>query len=157
MSRLPSHEWLGRRWFEMRVGYGTYLAFTFGFANFILILHGLTDLFKDYPLHWFAVALVLVIVPASILIGHRHNRTQQKTEARTLTHLNPYIDRIMPGSREVLHAHYVLLIVEWMIHTSTDASLRRDLDALRSAYVRYIAGESASEALLEEEEKNRGG
>ena len=64
----------------------------------------------------------------------------------------------MPGSREVLHAHYVLLIVEWMIHTSTDASLRRDLDALRSAYVRYIAGESASEALLEEEEeKNRDG
>ena len=136
--------------------YGTYLAFTFGFANFILILHGLTDLFKDYPLHWFAIALVLLIVPIAILIGHRHNRTQQKTETRTLTHLSPYVDRIVPGSREVLHAHYVLLIVEWMIRTSADDSLKGDLNALRSAYIRYIAGEDASAALREEEEK-RGG
>ena len=154
--RRPDAQWLGRRWFEMRIGYGTYLAFTFGFANFILILHGLTDLFKDYPLHWFAIALVLLIVPIAILIGHRHNRTQQKTETRTLTHLSPYVDRIVPGSREVLHAHYVLLIVEWMIRTSADDSLKGDLNALRSAYVRYIAGEDASAALREEEEK-RGG
>ena len=153
MRRLPEYEWLGRRWFEMRVGYGTYLAFTFGFANFILILHGLTDLFKDYPLHWFAIALVLLIVPIAILIGHRHNRTQQKTEARTLTHLNPYVDRIVPNSREVLHAHYMVLIVEWMICTSADDSLKRDLNALRSAYARYISGEDASVALREEEGK----
>ena len=137
----------------MRIGYGTYLAFTFGFANFILILHGLTDLFKDYPLHWFAVSLVLLIVPVAILIGHRHNRTQQKTETRTLTHLNPYVDKILPNSKEELHAHYVLLIVEWMIHTSTDDSLKSDLEALRTAYVRYIAGEDASVALHEEEKK----
>ena len=137
----------------MRIGYGTYLAFTFGFANFILILHGLTDLFKDYPLHWFAVSLVLLIVPVAILIGHRHNRTQQKTETRTLTHLNPYVDKILPNSKEELHAHYVLLIVEWMIHTSTDDSLKSELEALRTAYVRYIAGEDASVALHEEEKK----
>ena len=153
VRRIPSYEWVGRRWFEMRIGYGTYLAFTFGFANFILILHGLTDLFKDYPLHWFAVALVLLIVPVAILIGHRHNRTQQKTETRTLTHLNPYVDKILPNSKEELHAHYVLLIVEWMIHTSTDDSLKSDLKALRTAYVRYIAGEDASVALHEEEKK----
>ena len=157
MRRLPDYEWIGRRWFEMRTGYATYLAFTFGFANFILILHGLTDLFKDYPLHWFAIALVLSIVPIAILIGHRHNRTQQKTEARTLTHLHPYVDRILPNSREVLHAHYIVLIVEWMIQTSTDDSLKHDLEILHSAYTRYIAGESASAALREEEEKRKGG
>ena len=65
--RRPDAQWLGRRWFEMRIGYGTYLAFTFGFANFIMLLHGLTDLFKDYPLHWFGIAMFLIIIPASIL------------------------------------------------------------------------------------------
>ena len=157
MSRLPDYEWLGRRWLEMRVGYGTYLAFTFGFANFILILHGLTDWFKDYPLHWFAIALVLFIVPIAILIGHRHNRTQQKTETRTLTHLHPYVDRILPNSREVLNTHYRVLILEWMIQTSTDDSLKRDLRTHNAAYTRFIAGESASTALREEEGREGSG
>ena len=113
--RRPDSQWLGRRWFEMRVGYGTYMAFTFGFANFVLLLHGLTDLFKDYPLHWFGIALVAIIVPASILIGHRHNRTQQKTETRNLTHLNPYVDTVIPNSKEVISLRTMIAQADWMI------------------------------------------
>lgn len=97
--RRPDSQWVGRRWFEMRTGYVTYLAFAFGFGNFVLILHGLTDWFRDYPLHWFAAALVAVIVPAAVLIGHWHNRTQQKTEKRNLTHLDPYVNLLIPGQR----------------------------------------------------------
>ena len=143
--------WLGRRWFEMRVGYGTYLAFTFGFANFILILHGLTDWFKDYPLHWFGIAMFLVIVPAAVLIGHRHNRTQQKTETRNLTHLNPYIDLQVPNSKEVFYEAYGVAFLDLMIATTRDGELRRELVELRAAWYRYVLdGETSTEALAKE-------
>ena len=143
-------DWVGRRWFEMRVGYGTYMAFMFGFANFILLLHGLTDWFKDYPLHWFGIAMVAVIVPVSIVIGHRHNRTQQKTESRNLTHLHPYINLLTPNSKEVLVEAYLHAQIDLMILTADDAGLRAELERLRAALVRYVAGETATGALEKE-------
>ena len=143
-------DWVGRRWFEMRVGYGTYMAFMFGFANFILLLHGLTDWFKDYPLHWFGIAMVAVIVPVSIVIGHRHNRTQQKTETRNLTHLHPYINLLTPNSKEVLVEAYLHAQIDLMILTADDAGLKAELERLRAALVRYMAGETATAALEKE-------
>ena len=140
----PDRNWIGRRWFEMRIGYGTYLAFAFGFGNFILILHGLTDWFKDYPLHWFAIALLVVIVPAAILIGHRHNRTQQKTETRNLTHLNPYIDLQVPNSKEVFLETQLHAMIDLMISTTRNPELRSELAGLRAALGRYMEGETAS-------------
>ena len=140
-------EWIGRRWFEMRVGYGTYLAFTFGFANFIMLLHGLTDWFRDYPLHWFGIAMLAVIIPASVAIGHRHNRTQQKTESRNLTRLNPYIDTIIPNSKEVYYESYLHVMIELMISSTRDPELRAELEKLRAAVGRYIAGEPAMGSL----------
>ena len=143
---LPA-DWAGRRWFEMRVGYTTYMAFTFGFANFILLLHGLTDWFKDYPLHLFGIAMFAVIIPASILIGHRHNRTQQKTETRNLTHLNPYINLLIPRSKEVFNEAYVRLTLDLMIATTSNPDLRTELEKIRAAVARYVAGETATGAL----------
>ena len=146
----PDRSWIGRRWFEMRVGYGTYLAFTFGFGNFILILHGLTDWFKDYPVHWFAIAMLVVIVPAAVLIGHRHNRTQQKTETRNLTHLSPYIDLQVPRSKEVFYQAYVAMLLGLMISTTKDAELKKELVELRAALYRYMDGETSTEAMARE-------
>ena len=140
-------EWIGRRWFEMRIGYGTYLAFTFGLANFIMLLHGLTDWFKDYPLHWFGIAMLAVIIPASVLIGHRHNRTQQKTESRNLTHLHPYINTIIPNSKEVYYESYMHMTIELMIASTRDPELRAELEKLRAAVGRYMGGESATGSL----------
>ena len=134
----------------MRVGYGTYLAFTFGFGNFILILHGLTDVFKDYPLHWFAIAMLAVIIPAAVLIGHRHNRTQQKTETRNLTHLNPYIDLQVPNSKEVFYETFGLSFLDLMISTARDAELKKELVELRAALYRYMDGETSTEAMAKE-------
>ena len=134
----------------MRIGYGTYLAFTFGFGNFILILHGLTDWFKDYPLHWFAIAMIAVILPAAVLIGHRHNRTQQKTETRNLTHLNPYIDLQVPNSKEVFYETFGLSFLDLMISTTKDAELKKELVELRAALYRYMDGETSTEAMAKE-------
>ena len=149
----PDVEWVGRRWFEMRMGYGTYLAFGFGFGNFILILHGLTDWFKDYPLHWFAVAMVVVIIPAAILIGHRHNRTQQKTESRNLTHLNPYNNLIIPNSKEELAVRVLQVQAAWMSEMamrSDDPALAARIESLGRVCRRLLDGETATGALKEE-------
>ena len=143
-------EWAGRRWFEMRVGYGTYMAFMFGFANFILLLHGLTDWFKDYPLHWFVLATVAVIVPVSVLVGHRHNRTQQKTETRRLTHLSPYINLLTPRSKEVFLETQLHAMIDLMISTTRNPELRSELAGLRAALGRYMGGETASASLDKE-------
>ena len=149
----PDREWIGRRWFEMRMGYGTYLAFGFGFGNFILILHGLTDWFRGYPLHWFAVAMVAVIIPAAILIGHRHNRTQQKTESRNLTHLNPYNDLLVPNSKEELAVRVLQIQAAWMSEMamrSDDPALAARSEGLRRACRRLLDGETATGALRAE-------
>ena len=143
-------EWAGRRWFEMRVGYGTYMAFMFGFANFILLLHGLTDWFRDYPLHWFVLATLVVVVPVSILVGHRHNRTQQKTETRNLTHLNPYINLLTPHSKEVFLETQLHAMIDLMISTTRNPDLRAELAKLRAALGRYMAGGTASDSLDKE-------
>ena len=146
----PDREWIARRWFEMRVGYGIYLAFTFGFANFILLLHGLTDWFKDYPLHWFGIAMFLVIVPASILVGHRHNRTQQKTEARNLAHLNPFVDRIVPSSKELLFSKADILFLDYMLLNPGGEDMRVRIVKFRSALERLHNGESATKVMSDE-------
>ena len=146
----PSPDWAGRRWFEMRTGYTTYMAFTFGFANFILLLHGLTDWFRDYPLHLFGIAMFAVIIPASILIGHRHNRTQQKTETRNLTHLDPYVNLLIPRSKDVFNEAYMRLTLDLMISTTGNPSLRRELEKIKGAVDRYRAGETATGALDKE-------
>ena len=154
----PDREWIGRRWFEMRVGYGTYLAFTFGFANFIMLLHGLTDWFKDYPLHWFGIAMILVIVPASVLIGHRHNRTQQKTESRNLTHLHPYNNLITPNSKEVMGIRTMIAQADWMIEMAGDEDLKERIRRLKAACLRFADGQEASTALdIEGAHLKRGG
>ena len=151
--RRPDREWVGRRWFEMRTGYTTYLAFGFGFGNFVLILHGLTDWFKDYPLHWFGIAMVAVIIPAAVLIGHRHNRTQQKTETRNLTHLNPYIDLIVPDSKEELAVRIMLAQALWyseMAKKSDDPRLAEQFKKAGRVCIRLLNGEASTEALKRE-------
>ena len=148
----PDSQWVARRWFEMRIGYGTYMAFTFGFANFILLLHGLTDLFKDYPLHWFGIAMLVVIIPASVLVGHRHNRTQQKTETRNLTHLNPYVDTAVPNSKEIMSLRTMIAQADWMIEMAGgDDELKERIRRIKAACIRVAEGESAMEALAAED------
>ena len=140
-------EWIGRRWFEMRIGYSTYLAFTFGFANFIMLLHGLTDWFRDYPLHWFGIAMIAVIIPASVVIVYHHNRTQQKTESRNLAHLHPYINTIIPNSKEVYNETCMHMMIDLMISSTRDSELRVELEKLRAAVERYMGGEPATGSL----------
>ena len=141
---------MGRRWFEFRTGYGTYIAFVFGFSNFILILYGLTDFFKHVPLHLFGIALFSTLLPLAIIIGYGHNRIQQKTESRQLQHLHPYNNTIIPESKEVLYVKYILGMLDWMIASAKDKDVVDNLTKIKRAYIRLLDGEEATTSMSKE-------
>lgn len=86
-----------RRWLDFRNGHTLYLVFLMGFANFILIFHRLfiervpflEDIFSN--LWVFAIFFVLVYVPAAVLVGFWHKRTQMKVEMEIMARQNPFI------------------------------------------------------------------
>jgi len=85
-----------RRWLDFRNGHTLYLVFLMGFANFILIFHRLfiervpflEDVFSN--LWVFAIFFVVVYVPAAVLVGFWHKRTQMKVEMEVLMRQNPF-------------------------------------------------------------------
>ena len=81
-----NNTWFRRRWYDLRQGHGMYLVFAMSFVNFVLIFYRLLieqidflgDLFSNL---WIFVAVFLVIyIPAAILIGNWHRKTQMRIE-----------------------------------------------------------------------------
>jgi len=89
--------WPKRRWFDFRMGHNTYLIFTLTGANFLLIFHRLfiervpflEELFSD--LWVFALVFLAVYVPAALVIGHWHRKTQLKIEQEQIMRQNPFM------------------------------------------------------------------
>jgi len=87
--------WLRRRWWEFRQGHSIYLIFALTFINFILISYRLliekVAFFKELiPELWiFAILFLVIYIPAAILIGAWHRRTQLRVEATMITQANP--------------------------------------------------------------------
>ena len=79
--------WARQRWWEFRQGHSTYLIFVLTFINFVLIAYRLliekVSFFKQLvPELWIFIVLFLgIYIPASILIGYWHRRTQLSVEA----------------------------------------------------------------------------
>lgn len=115
-------QWFGRRWFEFRTGYQTYMVFLFGFSNFILILYNFVPQFKDVlELHYFAVITFLIIIPLGILIGHSHNKSQMPTESKIQVTHHAFRDRIVPDSKETFSTKsniFSLELSEWQTRYS---------------------------------------
>ena len=93
--------WGRRRWWEFRQGHTVYLIFVLTFINFILIAYRLlierVTFFKDLvPELWiFALMFILVYVPAAILIGYWHRRTQLRVETTIVNQQNPILARMI--------------------------------------------------------------
>jgi len=87
--------WLRRRWWEFRQGHSIYLIFALTFINFILISYRLliekVAFFKELiPELWiFAILFLVIYIPAAILIGAWHRRTQLRVEATIMVQANP--------------------------------------------------------------------
>ena len=94
-------EFFGRRWLELRIGYGTYIMFMIGFVNFISIQHGLIESINTLmPLWMFSIIVLAVLIPSSVIIGRFHQRKQAGTESVYQTHVSPYTYKIVPNSKE---------------------------------------------------------
>lgn len=120
--KLVSWQWFGRRWYEFRQGYQTYMVFLFGFSNFILILYNFVPQFKDIiDLPYFIVLTFVIIVPVGVLIGHFHNKTQVPTESRIQNLNHAFRDKIVPDSKETFStksAIFNLELSEWQTNYS---------------------------------------
>ena len=93
--------WIRRRWWEFRQGHTVYLIFVLTFINFILIAYRLlierVTFFKDLvPELWiFALMFILVYVPAAIIIGYWHRRTQLRVETTIINQQNPVLAKMI--------------------------------------------------------------
>ena len=93
--------WGRRRWWEFRQGHTVYLIFVLTFINFILIAYRLlierVTFFKDLvPELWiFALMFILIYVPAAILIGYWHRRTQLRVETTIINQQNPVLAKMI--------------------------------------------------------------
>ena len=96
-----SQGWARRRWWEFRQGHSIYLIFMLTFVNFILIAYRLliekVAIFKELiPELWiFAVLFIACYIPAAILIGLWHRRTQLRVETTIVNQQNPILARMI--------------------------------------------------------------
>ena len=90
-----------RRWWEFRQGHSVYLIFMLTFTNFILISYRLLiekiPFFKELvPDLWvFAITFIAFYLPAAILIGYWHRKTQLRVETTLVQQQNPVLARMV--------------------------------------------------------------
>jgi len=88
--------WFKRRWFDFRMGHGTYLSFLLSFTNFLLISYNflitqvpfLNELFPSIV--EFTVVGAVVYIPLATYIGHWHNTKQLGVDVMVQADKNPY-------------------------------------------------------------------
>ena len=92
--------WARKRWWEFRQGHSIYLIFILTFMNFILISYRL--LIEKIPVFnqlipelWIFMILFLAFyIPAAILIGFWHRKTQLRVENTLNLQQNPFMAKI---------------------------------------------------------------
>ncbi len=93
--------WTRRRWWEFRQGHSVYLIFMLTFINFILISYRLliekVEIFKELiPDLWlFAVLFIVIYVPAAIIIGYWHRKTQLRVDSTLIQQQNPVLAKMI--------------------------------------------------------------
>jgi len=93
--------WARRRWWEFRQGHSVYLIFMLTFINFILISYRLliekVVFFKEiFPDLWiFATLFIVSYIPAAVLIGFWHRKTQLRVETTLVQQQNPVFARMV--------------------------------------------------------------
>jgi hypothetical protein len=101
MSESMREGWIRRRWYEFRQGHSIYLIFLLTFVNFILIAYRLliekVTIFKELvPELWiFALIFISFYIPAAVLIGNWHRRTQLRVETTIMNQQNPVLAKMI--------------------------------------------------------------
>ncbi len=95
-----SQGWARRRWWEFRAGHSIYLIFILTFINFILISYRLliekVPIFQELipNLSIFLLLFLAFYIPAAILIGFWHRKTQLKIETTLQVEQNPVMAKM---------------------------------------------------------------
>lgn len=92
--------WMRKRWWEFRQGHSVYLIFVLTFVNFILISYRL--LIEKIPffqelipsLGIFVILFLVIYIPAALLIGYWHRKTQLKVETTLIQQQNPLLAKM---------------------------------------------------------------
>ena len=96
-----SQGWIRRRWWEFRAGHSVYLIFILTFINFILIAYRLLiekiPMFQDLipNLSMFVLLFLAFYIPAAIIIGFWHRKTQLKVETTLTMQQNPVFAKMI--------------------------------------------------------------
>jgi len=119
--------WARSRWYEFRVGHGIYLIFILTFVNFILISYRLLIeripfLEGIVPELWvFMVLFLAFYVPAAIIIGFWHRKTQLKVESTLVQQQNPMLAKLF----------------RTMLDVKTGKASKEEIEKFRKFFVRY--------------------
>ena len=95
-----SQGWIRRRWWEFRAGHSVYLIFVLTFINFILISYRLLiekiPMFQELipNLSIFVLLFLAFYIPAAIIIGFWHRKTQLKVETTLTMQQNPVLAKM---------------------------------------------------------------
>ena len=90
-----------RRWWEFRAGHSVYLIFVLTFINFILISYRLLiekiPIFQELipNLSMFVLLFLAFYIPAAIIIGFWHRKTQLKVETTLTMQQNPVFAKMI--------------------------------------------------------------
>ena len=96
-----SQGWIRRRWWEFRAGHSVYLIFVLTFINFILISYRLliekVPMFQELipNLSIFILIFLGFYIPAALLIGFWHRKTQLKVETTLTMQQNPVFAKMI--------------------------------------------------------------
>ena len=92
--------WVRKRWWEFRAGHSVYLIFVLTFINFILISYRLLiekiPIFQELipNLSMFVLLFLAFYIPAAIIIGFWHRKTQLKVETTLTMQQNPVLAKM---------------------------------------------------------------
>jgi len=95
--------WIQMRWFEFRMGHGTYLGFVLSFVNFVLIAYSLflEKIFRNLTLLQFCLIFGSLYVPTGIIIGRLHIRKQVRYDTGMIFNQNPGLQAMMNELKEI--------------------------------------------------------
>ena len=121
--------WFRRRWYDFRQGHGMYLVFAMSFVNFVLIFYRLLieqidflgELFSN--LWIFLIIFLGVYIPAAILIGNWHRKTQMRIEHEQSIKQNPLMAK---------NFRVILDLLEGKASTKEVEDLRKFLKSIES-------------------------
>jgi len=141
-------DWARRRWLDFRQGHSVYLIFVMTFANFITIQYALLverlALDSIFPNIWlFAILFVSGYVPAAIIIGYWHRKSQWRIEHEALFNEN------VIGARMWL---FMIELIEGKVTEEEKAEVRK---MLRQIIKKSTDNESPSHITEEENDRLR--